>query len=111
MTMEEAATDPIQTQCTCAEIMANDESRHFKECPLRAKFPKPASSVYESPTSWEGIISAQRNDIYLDFGIILADGNFVDPIGRYRLGQRVRFTVEVLEDAAEHGKKEVEGGI
>ena len=32
---------PLDT-CMCADIMAHDESRHFKECPKRGEFPEPA---------------------------------------------------------------------
>lgn len=28
--------------CVCASIIASDKTRHFRECPLRAKYPAPA---------------------------------------------------------------------
>ena len=27
-------------QCTCASIQASDATRHFRECPMRALYPK-----------------------------------------------------------------------
>lgn len=35
--------------CTCIGIMAADHTRHFKECPLRERYPVPATGHEASP--------------------------------------------------------------
>lgn len=39
----EAALAPMpkSSECICIRIVAADERRHFRECPLRAKYPDP----------------------------------------------------------------------
>src|SRR6185369_2802102 len=32
----------MNVHCTCADIIEQDKSRHFKECPKRGEFPEPA---------------------------------------------------------------------
>ncbi|SRR6266571_6763313 len=34
----------VAPECVCIAILFTDDSRHFKECPLRAKWPEPRKS-------------------------------------------------------------------
>lgn len=55
--------------CTCRAIMRADHTRHFKECPLRERYPVPATGPEASPPPIPMLLwCPQCSERHIDFG-------------------------------------------